>query len=120
MRDYKCPKCNCGLTGPITEDKPCSNCGWNPLSDLKELNRLLRVYGDLARQLLLNQGWSVEEIVETMESSLLTSGMTSEQLRRLQLKDRRRKPLTRAERKTQWALNLLHKLMRERGLKPKD
>jgi hypothetical protein len=85
-----------------------------------DIDRLLRVYADLARQLLLNEGWSLEEIVETMESSLLISGMMSERLRRLQLKDRRSKPLTRAERKRQWAVDLLHKLMREHGLNPGD
>ena len=42
-----------------------------------------------------------------MESTLLTSGMMSERLRRLQLKDRRSKPLTRAEHKRQTPMVLL-------------
>ena len=80
---------------------------------------MLRVYGDVARHLVLNHGWSLEEIVDAMESSLLSSGILTEQLRKLQLKDRQlKRRLTRAERKRQWAVDLLHKLMREHGLNP--
>jgi hypothetical protein len=68
----------------------------------------------------MNEGWSLEEIAEMMESSLLTSGIESERLRRLQLKDPHRTPLTRAERKRLEAVYLLHKLMREHGLNPGD